>query len=222
VGKRGFVRGRAAAFSFYPSKNLGACGDAGAITTNDEELARTVRLLRDHGQTRKYEHDRLGYNSRLDALQAAVLRIKLPHLDSWNAARRAAARRYDAALAPLAALVLPRERASAESVFHVYVVLAEERDALAAALHSAGIQTGLHYPIPVHRQRGFADRGYGPLPVTDHVSSRVLSLPMYPTLRADQQARVLEAIWAFFESRDDRPAGMKAYSAMDGGADREG
>ena len=191
---------RAAAFSFYPGKNLGACGEAGAVTTNDEQVAATVRMLRDHGQASKYYHDIEGYNGRLDAIQAAFLRIKLRHLDDWNSARRAAARRYDALLeqAMLKDLA-PTEAPWSRSVYHLYVVRAKDRDGLARHLKERGIDTGLHYPVPVHLQKCYLawSPGKGSLPVTERLAAEILSLPMFPGLKPEQQQLIVEEIGAF-------------------------
>jgi dTDP-4-amino-4,6-dideoxygalactose transaminase len=191
--------GKAAAFSFYPGKNLGACGEAGAVTTGDPEVAKTVRMLRDHGQSKKYYHDLEGYNGRLDAIQAAFLRIKLRHLENWNASRRAAALRYNTLLAGIPSLQTPFEPASSTAVYHLYVVRTAGRDALGDHLRSANISTGLHYPVPVHLQKCYESWGYrkGSLPVTEKVAAEILSLPMFPGLTAAQQDRVAAAIQAF-------------------------
>jgi dTDP-4-amino-4,6-dideoxygalactose transaminase len=194
--------GRAAAFSFYPGKNLGACGEGGAVTTNDPASAKIVRMLRDHGQVQKYYHDLEGYNGRLDAIQASILRIKLRHLASWNEQRRAAAARYAELLAPLAAagMVLPYEPPGSRGVYHLYVVRTPDRDGLAQSLKAASIGTGLHYPVPVHLQNCYRDWGYGAgsLPVTEKAASEILSLPMFPGLSVGQQERVVAAISASF------------------------
>jgi dTDP-4-amino-4,6-dideoxygalactose transaminase len=187
--------GRAAAFSFYPGKNLGALGEAGAVTTNDPGIARTVRMLREHGQVRKYYHDLEGYNGRLDAIQAAFLRIKLRRLDGWNTDRRAAARRYDALLGDLA----PFNPETGRAVYHLYVIRVQDREALADALRREEIHTGLHYPLPVHLQNCYREWGYTPgsLPVTERVAAQVLSLPLFPGLTAAQQERVVSGIQSF-------------------------
>ncbi|HJR59557.1 MAG TPA: DegT/DnrJ/EryC1/StrS family aminotransferase [Vicinamibacterales bacterium] len=187
--------GRAAAFSFYPGKNLGALGEAGAVTTHDPDVARTVRMLREHGQVRKYYHDLEGYNGRLDAIQAAFLRIKLRRLDGWNADRRAAAHRYHALLGALA----PFEPDASRAVYHLYVIRVQDRDALAEFLRSEDIHTGLHYPLPVHLQNCYREWGYtaGSLPVTERVAAEVLSLPLFPGLTAAQQERVAAGIQSF-------------------------
>lgn len=189
--------GRAAAFSFYPGKNLGACGEAGAITTNDAGLARKAAMLRDHGQSKKYHHDIEGYNGRLDSLQAGILRIKLRHLSRWNEQRRASARVYDELLAPLAGNVAnPLESPSSKSVYHLYVVRTQFRDALHKHLTDAGVGTGIHYPIPIHLQLAYKDRGWkrGDFPNAEAAADEVLSLPIYAGLTEEQQRRVAESI----------------------------
>lgn len=188
--------GKAAAFSFYPGKNLGACGEAGAVTTDDEQVARTIRMLREHGQVRKYYHDLEGYNGRLDAIQAAFLRIKLRHLDTWNGQRREAAARYRALLAGIPGIVLPTEPDTSKAVYHLYVVRTADRDGLGEGLKADGIHTGLHYPLPVHLQNCYKDWGYaqGSFPVTEKAAAEILSLPMFPGLTAQQQERVAAGI----------------------------
>jgi dTDP-4-amino-4,6-dideoxygalactose transaminase len=185
----------AGCFSFYPGKNLGAYGEAGAVTTNDAEVARRVRLLRDHGSARKYHHEIIGYNFRMEGIQGAVLNVKLRHLDRWNELRRAHAARYDELLAQTP-LIRPREMEYARHVYHLYVVQTEEREALQQSLSDAGIQTGIHYPIPLHLQPAYASLGYkaGDFPEAERQARRVLSLPIYPELSHEQQARVAEAI----------------------------
>jgi dTDP-4-amino-4,6-dideoxygalactose transaminase len=196
--------GRAAAFSFYPSKNLGALGEAGAITTDDPEVAAACRLLRDHGQTRKYEHAVEGYNGRLDAIQAGFLTVKLRHLAAWNEERRELARRYDELLAGCGdALVLPIEPSWARSVYHLYVVGVEGRDKVQTALAVADIETGIHYPVPLHLVPAHAHLGgrLGDSPVAERAAVRVLSLPLYPGLTPEQQERVALVLRAAIESR---------------------
>lgn len=188
--------GDAGCFSFYPTKNLGAFGDAGAITTDDDGLAERLRLLRDHGQAAKYRHVLRGAtNSRLDGLQAAILRLKLRHLDGWNEARRRAAGRYASLLAG-SALVLPRERSGAESVYHQYPVRLAGRGRVQEALAGRGVQTAVHYPAPVHLQEGYGGLGFGPgsYPVSEAVASDILSLPLFPALTAAEQGVVAEAL----------------------------
>jgi dTDP-4-amino-4,6-dideoxygalactose transaminase len=195
--------GRAAAFSFYPGKNLGACGEGGAITTNDEDLARKSAMLRDHGQSKKYYHDLEGYNGRLDSLQAGILRIKLRHLSRWNEQRRAAAHIYDELLASLSGCVIcPVEQDFSKSVYHLYVVRTQFREELQKYLTEAGIGTGIHYPIPIHLQAAYASRGWKPgdFPITERAAEEILSLPMFAGLTADQQKRVVETISQFAAS----------------------
>ena len=188
--------GKAGAFSFYPGKNLGACGEAGAVTTDDEDVARTIRMLREHGQVRKYYHDLEGYNGRLDAIQAAFLRIKLRHLEGWNEQRRAAAARYNELLSGNQEIALPVESEHSNAVYHLYVIRTQDRDALAEHLKANGVATGLHYPLPVHLQNCYRSWGYGEgsLPITERVAREILSLPMFPGLTAEQQQRVAKAI----------------------------
>jgi dTDP-4-amino-4,6-dideoxygalactose transaminase len=191
--------GRAAAFSFYPGKNLGACGEAGAVTTDDPEVARTVRMLRDHGQVQKYYHELEGYNGRMDAIQAAFLRIKLRHLDRWNNDRRSAAVRYNQLLSAIPSIRTPFEPDASQAVYHLYVIRTQDRDALAEHLKAEGISTGLHYPVPLHLQKCYKGWGYrvGSLPVTETVADEILSLPMFPGLTADHQRRACARIQAF-------------------------
>jgi dTDP-4-amino-4,6-dideoxygalactose transaminase len=192
--------GLAAAFSFYPGKNLGACGEGGALTTDDRELARKASMLRDHGQSKKYYHDLEGYNGRLDSLQAGILRVKLRHLARWNEQRRASARIYDQLLSPLGgSVVCPVESSSSKSVYHLYVVRTPMRDELQKYLAEAGIGTGIHYPIPIHLQKAYASRGWkrGDFPVTEAAAEEILSLPMYAGLSAEQQKQVAESVSLF-------------------------
>lgn len=195
--------GRAAAFSFYPGKNLGACGEGGAITTDDEAVARKSAMLRDHGQSKKYYHDIEGYNGRLDSLQAGLLRIKLRHLSRWNEQRRAAAKIYDELLKPLAeSVVCPIESSSAKSVYHLYVVRTKLRDDLQKFLTEAGVGTGIHYPIPIHLQVAYASRGWkrGDFPHTEAAAGEILSLPMFAGLTPEQQKQVVDNVSQFAAS----------------------
>lgn len=190
--------GRAAAFSFYPGKNLGACGEAGAVTTNDGEVANKVRMLRDHGQARKYYHEMEGYNGRLDAVQAGMLLAKLKHLPTWNEQRRQNAAQYEDLLAcPGEDLILPFEPEWSRAVYHLYVVRAPERDWLREYLTEAGIGTGIHYPIPLHLQKAYRHLRYRQdhFPVAERTAREVLSLPMYPELTLAQQRRVVEHLF---------------------------
>jgi dTDP-4-amino-4,6-dideoxygalactose transaminase len=198
-GRRAGGLGDAAAFSFYPSKNLVAFGDGGMVVTGDAAVAERLRGLRDYGQLRKYHHRYLGYNRRLDELQAAVLRVKLRHLDAWNAERRRVVSAYHAALAAVPGLVLPRERAGARSAWHLYTVRTPERDALQAHLKERGIATAVHYPRPIHLQPALAAAGgrAGDLPVSERLSREVLSLPLYPELDQDAVTRIAHEVAAF-------------------------
>jgi dTDP-4-amino-4,6-dideoxygalactose transaminase len=191
--------GRAAAFSFYPGKNLGACGEAGAMTTNHTGVAEKVRMLRDHGQVKKYYHDVEGYNGRLDAIQAGLLKTKLAYLPQWNAQRRKRATEYGRLLADNDAIVCPYEPSWSHSVYHLYVIRLEYRDEMMQHLKAAGIGTGIHYPIPLHLQKAYSSLNYclGDFPVAERVSVEIVSLPMFPHLTADQQQRVVEEIAVF-------------------------
>jgi dTDP-4-amino-4,6-dideoxygalactose transaminase len=191
--------GKAAAFSFYPGKNLGACGEAGAVTTDDEEIAQKILVLRDHGQRRKYFHQVEGYNGRLDAIQAGILRVKLAHLEDWNSRRCVHASTYDTLLRESEHVGIPVQAEWGHSVFHLYVVRSRERDDLQRHLTEAGIGTGIHYPVPLHLQEAYAHLGYkrGDFPVSEQSALEILSLPMYPQLDADQQRTVFSAITAY-------------------------
>jgi len=187
--------GRAAAFSFYPGKNLGACGEAGAATTNDAGIAKTMKMLRDHGQATKYYHDVEGYNGRLDSIQAGLLHVKLAHLAKWNAQRRERAAEYKRLLKSVdRVLVPPCEPSWSRAVYHLYVIRTEDREGLMEHLKKAGISTGIHYPIPLHLQKAYTAMNYreGDFPVTEKTAEEIVSLPMFPQLTAGQQARVVE------------------------------
>jgi dTDP-4-amino-4,6-dideoxygalactose transaminase len=188
--------GLLAGVSFYPGKNLGAYGDAGAVLTTSAEMAGRVRLLGDHGSARKYEHITLGFNSRLDGLQAAVLRAKLPRLARWNAARQLAALRYTEMLADLDGVILPRVLPGNEHVWHLYVIRVPRRDHVLRYLQSEGVNAAIHYPVPVHLQPAFRDLGYGrgDFPVAEAAAGQLLSLPLYPQITAEQQERVTTTI----------------------------
>ena len=191
--------GRAAAFSFYPGKNLGACGEAGAVTTNDPGIADNIRLLRDHGQSKKYYHEVEGYNGRLDAIQAGLLHTKLAHLSNWNMQRRHLAAEYNRLLANNEVVSLPYEPSWSRAVYHLYVIRIKERDSMINHLKKASIGTGIHYPIPLHLQKAYASLNYSrrDFPVAGRVADEIVSLPMFPQLTAHQQARVVEEILAF-------------------------
>jgi dTDP-4-amino-4,6-dideoxygalactose transaminase len=192
--------GRAAAFSFYPGKNLGACGEAGAATTNDAGIAKTMKMLRDHGQATKYYHDVEGYNGRLDSIQAGLLHVKLAHLAKWNAQRRERAAEYKRLLKSAdGTLVPPCEPSWSRAVYHLYVVRTTDREGMMEHLKKAGIGTGIHYPIPLHLQKAYAAMNYGKgaFPVAEKAAAEIVSLPMFPQLTAEQQARVVEEILNF-------------------------
>jgi dTDP-4-amino-4,6-dideoxygalactose transaminase len=197
--------GHAAAFSFYPGKNLGACGEAGAVTTNDEKLADTVRMLRDHGQARKYYHEMEGYNGRLDAIHAGILQVKLTFLAEWNEKRRARASMYKELFGGTADTVtIPYEPSWAKAVYHLYVIRTRDREQLITQLSKTGIGTGIHYPIPLHLQNAYRSLGYkeGDFPLSEKAAREVVSLPMYPHLSFDQQGRVAQEALQFLSLRD--------------------
>jgi len=191
--------GHAAAFSFYPGKNLGACGEGGAITTNDEKVARASKMLRDHGQSRKYHHEIEGYNGRLDAIQAGILSVKLRHLTEWNRRRQDAARRYDDMLSSFEEVIAPCQPEWSRSVYHLYVIRVQDREGLQKYLAEAHIHTGIHYPVALHLQHAYAHLGYkqGDFPVSEKAASEILSLPMYPQLEPTDQTRVIQTILEF-------------------------
>ncbi len=209
--------GRAAAFSFYPGKNLGACGEAGAVTTSDAAVAARVRQLRDHGQTRKYHHEQDGFNGRLDAIQAGILSVKLERLEAWNARRREAAAIYARLFAGMQAVALPDEPPDGRGAHHLYVIRVADRDGLIAHLSAAGIGSGIHYPIPLHLQPACERLGYarGDFPIAERLAGEIVSLPMYPQLRPEQQGRVVDTVREFVAERSprgggSRPAGPRA------------
>jgi len=195
-GRRSGSFGVVAATSFYPGKNLGAAGDAGAVTTNDPALAAAARLLGNHGSRVKYVHEGIGFNSRLDTVQAVVLRHKLRRLEAWNARRRVLAARYDELLADRGEVVLPATRPGNEHVWHLYVVQVDRRTEVLQHLHEAGIGAGIHYPYPLHLTPAFRHLGHTPgdFPVSESAAERILSLPLYPHLCDDQQDRVVEEL----------------------------
>ena len=197
-GRKAGTMGVAAGFSFYPGKNMGACGEAGAVTTADEALARRVRMIRDHGQAKKYYHDIEGYNGRCDALQAAALRVKLRHLPAWNEARRAHAARYLERLAEIDGVTLPVVAEGVLPVWHLFVVQVEARDAVMAAMQEKGVACALHYPVPLHLQNAYARMGLGEgsFSVTEAYARRLLSLPMFPELTNEQIDYVCDSLIA--------------------------
>jgi dTDP-4-amino-4,6-dideoxygalactose transaminase len=190
--------GRVGATSFYPGKNLGAFGDAGAVTTNDDEVAERIRRLRNHGGVRKYEHLEVGVNSRLDGLQGVVLQAKLAQLDAWNDERRAAAACYGDLLVDLPHVQIPQIASGNSHVWHLYVIRIHRRDAVLAALNEAGIGAGIHYPAPIHQLPAFASSGFGDgsFPVAEKLAGEILSLPIYPGITAQQQERVVSVLRA--------------------------
>jgi dTDP-4-amino-4,6-dideoxygalactose transaminase len=187
-------------FSFYPGKNLGACGEAGAVTTQTLEHADLIKQLREHGQAKKYYHDIEGYNGRLDAIQAAILRIKLRRLHDWNDARRKAAAAYIDALKDLSDIELPVEEKGNRHIYHLFVIRTDRREALQQHLAAKQIGTGLHYPLPLHLQKAYAGNGWskGQFPVTERAAERLLSLPMFPDLTESQVDRIASEVRAFF------------------------
>ena len=195
-GRPAGTLGVAAGTSFYPGKNLGAAGDAGAVVTDDGEVAARVRMLSSHGSFRKYVHDAVGFNSRLDAVQAVVLKAKLAKLPAWNALRRAAAERYSELLAGIPGVELPCEAPGNMDVWHLYVVRVPRRDAVLAALHDSGIQAGVHYPVPLHLSGAYATNGWGKgsFPVAEAAAGRILSLPLFPHITVEQQEMVAGAL----------------------------
>ena len=202
--RRAGTMGKAAAFSFYPGKNLGACGEGGAITTNDEAMAKHMKMIRDHGQAKKYYHDIEGYNGRLDSIQAGWLSVKLRHLAKWNESRRTLAHRYHELLSEAkAAVVIPVEADWTKGVYHLYVVRVQDREALQAHLAEAGIGSGIHYPIPLHLQKAYENLNYkkGDFPVTERVAAEIVSLPMFPQLKQDQLHEVAKCVKDFAATR---------------------
>lgn len=202
--KRAGSMGKAAAFSFYPGKNLGACGEGGAVTTDDDEVAQTVRMLRDHGQLKKYLHDMEGYNGRLDAIQAGILRIKLRRLAEWNEKRRQRALYYNKLLNGADSIVVHNELEWLRAVYHLYIIRTPMRGELQAFLSENNVSSGLHYPIPLHLQKSYAHLGYkkGDFPISEKIASEILSLPMYPELTENQQNHVVNKIKEFISIQD--------------------
>jgi dTDP-4-amino-4,6-dideoxygalactose transaminase len=208
--------GVAAAFSFYPGKNLGACGEAGAVTTNDGEMARKMRVLRDHGQSQKYYHEVEGYNGRLDAIQAGILGIKLRHLPEWNSQRRECAARYQELLGSTSeGIILPYEPSWSKAVYHLFVIRVRDRSQLQKDLAEAHIGTAIHYPVPLHLQKAYAglNLGEGSFPVTERCAAEIVSLPMYPGLGYENLKLVAESVQAFVSRPSTRQ--LAATSAGD-------
>jgi dTDP-4-amino-4,6-dideoxygalactose transaminase len=198
-GKTAGSMGDAGCFSFYPGKNLGAYGEAGAVTTTNAQLAEKIAMLRDHGQSKKYYHDKIGWNARMDGMQGAVLSVKLNHLPAWNRARREKAAIYNNLLSGIDGFILPYEASDATHVYHIYAVRTQNRDALLKYLAGEGISCGIHYPVPVHLQTAYSNMGVenNELRVSERVATELLSLPMYPELRDEQQKRVKDKIQEF-------------------------
>jgi dTDP-4-amino-4,6-dideoxygalactose transaminase len=194
-GRKAGSLGVAGCFSFYPGKNLGCLGEGGAVVTSNPELAQRMRMLRDHGSIKKYEHSLPGYNFRLEGLQGGFLSVKLPHLDRWNARRREVAKLYHELLSDTS-LRLPVEMGWGEHVYHLYVIQADDREALRLALNATGVECGLHYPVPLHLQAAYADLGYekGRFPISEHLSSHILSLPMHPFITDEEVKRVASVL----------------------------
>jgi dTDP-4-amino-4,6-dideoxygalactose transaminase len=202
-GKRAGSIGDAAAFSFYPGKNLGAFGEGGGITTNDDELAAWMHMFLNHGQEKKYYHEIIGWNGRLDGIQGAVLKVKLGHLDKWNELRRSHAARYRALLLDVKDLSLPVEEDYSSHVYHIFAVRCKERDELLAYLNENGIGAGIHYPVPVHLQSAYSELGYseGSFPVAEQSASEFISLPMFPDMTDEQIERVVSVVKKFYAER---------------------
>jgi len=192
-----------ASFSFYPGKNLGAFGEGGAVTTNDNEIASKCRMLRDHGSSKKYYHDIYGHNYRMEGLQGAVLDIKLKHLDEWTSKRRNAAKLYDQLLGNIDQVETPTEMHYAKHVYHLYVIKCKDRDKVSQFLNSKGIGTGLHYPLPLHLQNCFSELGYkkGDFPITEDLAENCLSLPMFPGITREQIEYVAESLIDYFGNK---------------------
>jgi dTDP-4-amino-4,6-dideoxygalactose transaminase len=202
-GKKAGSVGDAGCFSFYPGKNLGAYGEAGAVVTNNDELAAKMRIFRDHGQPRKYSHDMVGWNARMDGLQGAILSAKLKHIDTWNEARRRNARLYNELLAGGNGVTLPKEAEFAKHVYHIYAIRVRNRDAAMAALGQKEIATGIHYPVPLHLTDAYRSLGYkaGDFPVAERCANEFISLPMYPELTEEQIQYVASEIKNYLSQR---------------------
>lgn len=203
-GRKAGSLGDAGCLSFYPGKNLGAYGEAGAVVTNDAELAQKIRMLRDHGQSEKYRHAMIGWNDRADSLQGAILSVKLKHLNEWNDARRERAGFYDELLEDLPHIVLPREAPYARHIYHIFAVRVPHRDKLLATLNAQGIGCAIHYPVPIHLQKAYEFLGYsrGSFPVAEKSDQEVLSLPMYAEMTIGQLETVAEALASLSRTRD--------------------
>ena len=201
-GRKAGSMGIAGCFSFYPGKNLGAYGEGGAVVTNDDAVASKIRMFRDQGQSKKYFHDVIGWNARLDGIQGAVLKVKLKYLGAWNEFRREHAREYDRLLAPLAGVIVPRQAAYVKHVYHIYAIRVKQRDRLMSALAEKGVSCGIHYPVPIHLQDAYRFLGLarGSFPVAEQCAGEFLSLPMFPELTGEQIAYVADALKANIEA----------------------
>ncbi|MEN6373614.1 MAG: DegT/DnrJ/EryC1/StrS family aminotransferase [Smithella sp.] len=199
-GKKAGSIGAAGCFSFYPGKNLGAYGEGGGIITNDEALAAKIRMFRDHGQAKKYYHDIIGWNARLDGIQGAVLNVKLKYLNNWNDARRKHARDYSAGLSSIKDVIVPQEAEYAKHIYHIYALRVKDRDKFMAYLGEKGIASGIHYPIPLHLQKAYAfmQKGPGSFPVAEKCAAEYVSLPMFAELTDEQVAYIFEQIKAYY------------------------
>jgi dTDP-4-amino-4,6-dideoxygalactose transaminase len=199
-GRKAGSMGDTGCFSFYPGKNLGAYGEAGAVVTNDDALAEKIRMFRDHGQSKKYYHNVIGWNGRMDGIQGAILSVKLKYLAGWNEARREHAREFTRLLSPIAGVIAPREMDYARHVFHIYAIRVRERDRLLAYLSEKGISCGIHYPVPIHLQLAYHGLGLvqGSFPVAEKCAAEFLSLPMFPELTSEQIHRVADEITGFY------------------------
>ena len=197
-GRKAGSLGHLGCFSFYPSKNLGACGDAGAVTTNDPELAKALRRLRNYGQSQRYHHVGIGYNSRLDEMQAAILRVKLPHLDKWNKDRGRLAAMYTQLLSGV--VEIPSQKNGHDHIYHLYVIRTDKRDQLQAHLEAKDIQTLIHYPVPIHLQEVYGEMNIprGSFPVTEKIATQILSLPIYPGMSQHALESVTEGVRGYF------------------------
>jgi dTDP-4-amino-4,6-dideoxygalactose transaminase len=200
-GRKAGSIGHAGCFSFYPGKNLGAYGEAGAVVTNDSDLASRIRVLRDHGQPKKYHHDFIGWNGRMDSIQGAVLCVKLKYLEKWNEARRAHAKKYDRGLAGINNIRLPIEKDHARHIYHLYTIRGPHRDALMTYLGEEGVATGIHYPVPVHMTKAYQylDLKKGSFPVAESAATELISLPMFPELTDDQISFTCDCINDFYK-----------------------
>ncbi|MEN6464141.1 MAG: DegT/DnrJ/EryC1/StrS family aminotransferase [Syntrophaceae bacterium] len=205
-GKRAGTFGITGCFSFYPGKNLGAYGEAGAVITDNQQIADKIKMLRDHGQSQKYHHDGIGWNARMDGFQGAVLKVKLPYLSKWNDLRRSHAAAYTRGLAGLKGLITPQEQSYARHIYHIYAVRVKEREKFMSALNAAGVSSGIHYPIPIHLQKAYEFLGLkqGSFPVAEKCAAEFVSLPMFPELSAEQVAYVVETIKGYFGGIQDR------------------